>query len=88
MQNLAVPTFPILRGLMAKYGVKCKHLGELIGQTPQSISNKMQLHNDFTFLEMMKIWKYFNTKGESVTFNALFFDWALSNEEVSRKILK
>lgn len=85
-------TFPILRALMAKYGLSYADMGRIIpnkitGQpmSYQTFSTKINKEFNFDAREMILIRDYFNSLGENVTVQEIFFDWLSSNEDIARK---
>ncbi len=68
-------TFPELRALMAKHGLNQERMGELIGNTYVTFGKKLNGNSEFTFNDMIVIKDYFLSKGETVTIDALFFNW-------------
>lgn len=72
-----IPTFPVLRGLLTKYGLRFEDLGNIIDNCYPTISRKINEveGSEFTFSDMFKIKKYFNEKGENLTIEEIFFEW-------------
>jgi hypothetical protein len=68
-------TFPELRALMAKYGMNQEKMGELTGNTYITFGKKLNKHSEFTYNEMIETKKFFESKGEVISIDTLFFDW-------------
>lgn len=68
-------TFPILRSLMAKYGLTYEKMGQLIGNTYVTFGKKINGQSEFGFNDMEIVTNYFRDKGEEVTVDYIFFDW-------------
>ena len=68
-------TFPELRALMAKHGMNQEKMGALIGNTYLTFGKKLNGHAEFSFNDMVAIKDFFQSKGESITIDELFFDW-------------
>lgn len=71
-------TFPELRGLMAKYGLTQKDVGEIAGCTEKTIGNKLCNRNNFTLSEMLAIKKHFKKLGSDLSVDDIFFAWILT----------
>lgn len=71
-------TFPELRALMAKYGMKQEDMGELIGNTYLTFGRKLNGHAEFSYNDMTTIFDFFKSKDEPVTMDSLFFAWAFT----------
>jgi hypothetical protein len=76
-----IKPFPVLRGLMAKYGLIQQQMGEVIDNTYATFGKKLNGSQDFTFTEMWKIRDFFRSKGEDLTIENIFFDWVVHNSE-------
>ncbi len=68
-------TFPELRALMAKHGDDQASMGNLIGNTYQTFGRKLRCDSEFTFDDMITIRDHYNSKGEEVSMDKLFFNW-------------
>jgi hypothetical protein len=73
-------TFPEIRALKGKYQMSLADLGNIVNNTYQTFNRKLIGKSEFGQFDMIKITKYFNSKGENVTIHKLFFDWLYSNE--------
>ena len=70
-----IVTFPELRAMMAKHGYTQEKLSEVIGNTPLTLSRKINSQSEFTWDDMIKIKEHFEDLGENVTVEDLFFTW-------------
>lgn len=61
-----------LRKVLERYGHNQNNLAELLCVTYQSISIKLNGHNDFTQTEIYKIKKYYNLTAEEI--DTIFFN--------------
>ena len=74
----AAVKFPELRGLMAKHGMNHEKMAILISTTSRTFGNKINGYNEFTFDEMAQIKKFFESRGETISIDDLFFAWAFT----------
>lgn len=75
-------TFPELRALMAKYGITYSKIGEVIGNTYQTVSKKLNESYEFSLTDMYKIKELFSDlgeKSENIKIEKLFFEWKFTD---------
>ena len=75
-------TFPELRALMAKHGLNQERMGEKIGSTYQTFGRKLNCISEFTYDDMIAIYRYFSGLGEEITMDRLFFDWRFTTANI------
>ena len=70
--------FPELRGLMAKYGLTRRDMGNVIGCKYVTFAKKLNKKSDFSMSDMLKIQAFFIDLGEDprdMTIERIFFTW-------------
>jgi hypothetical protein len=80
--NPEISTFPVLRGLMAKHkNLNNTQMGKIIGDCYRTFGKKLSGDVNFSFSDMWTIRDYFNSKGENLTIDDIFFAWLVHNSE-------
>lgn len=71
-------TFPILRSLMARFGLTQKDLSVVISCNQNTFSRKLNCIQDFKLFEMVRIVQYLRKLGCELGVEAIFYDWILT----------